>query len=125
MTTCPVLPTLTLSTVGEECHVSACMNNINGFCCRTVLLQLEGDVQGVAKVKCTTTQTVEKAVDDARIAIVANSFFEHLLGKSVLEATDADFSTVGKSAQSFQEWNTTPHTFPQITRILSIIHERL
>lgn len=125
MKTCPVLPTLSLSTVGEECPVSACMNNINGYCCRTVLLQLEGDAPGVAKVKCTTTQTIEKAIDDARTAIVANSFFEHLLGKSVMEATGADFIVVAKSARSFQEWNTTPHTFPQVTRILSIIQSRL
>lgn len=125
MKTCPVLPTLSLSTVGEECPVSACMNNINGYCCRNVLLQLEGDVTSIAKVKCTTTQTIEAAVDEARAAIVANSFFEHLLGKSVLEGTAADFTVAAKSADSFREWNSTPHTFPQVTRILGIIQQRL
>ena len=121
---CPVYPELTFAH-NDNCHVRPCMNNVDGVCHRDEIVHMDGDAASIAKLKGVSTAEVAQAASDLQVALVASRFFEVMFDKSLLDASHSELDTLCSSAHLFHEWNTSSHTFAQITRMIGILRSRL
>lgn len=101
------------------------MNNLNGYCRRSEVLQAEGKTEDVARLFQVSEPDLVKTLGEVYSAMVADKFFQHFLGKPILQASDSEFDTVLASDVAYAEWNKTSFTFDQVTSAIKLIRSRL
>lgn len=113
--------------VGPVCERTKCMHNQSGSCYHQQVVALEGDAQAVAEFYDVSEAAVMKRVRDIQCALVANGWFEHITGRSILQGRMKDFDAAvdPMQAKEFASWRKTQFNFGQIIVMLVQLRARL
>lgn len=110
----------------SPCQKSDCMNNHDGNCAYAAVLSCEGDDEKTLSMFSVSAADLKARLKSIKTAIIAEEFFCHVTGRSVIEGREKDFLTVMDSESSYVSWNrqiTVP--FSEIRSALATLKSRL
>ena len=113
--------------VGPVCPVTRCAHNQQGACSYVEAFSIEGDLNKTSALYGVSPDDVQEHANSIQLALVASRWFEHINGKSVLNARESDFKAAKDPTQAaeFSQWNTSAFNFGQVLMSLDLLNQRL